>query len=274
MTLEEIFDKAAGRLPMVPKVVQELLASFERADTDVDSIVDNVSHDQVLSAKVLRLANSNKMSGGKAVKSIDDAVVRLGFDNLRLLVVSSGMSNISVDSPGFDRKVFWVHSFRTGNLARWLAKMAGLDTNTAYTCGLLHNIGELLIHIALPGEMAKIDRMVVAGTDRIQVENMVLGVDLATVGGHLAKRWTFPIEIQRAISQHQNPAAAEVFEPYAGLVALANLLGAQFEAGLTNAEIAETLPSKLLDKLAIPPEPMVANLDKARELCEGLDEML
>ncbi|WP_269531548.1 HDOD domain-containing protein [Chitinimonas sp. BJYL2] len=274
MTLEEIFDKASGRMPMVPKVVQELLASFERSDTNVDQVVEQVSHDQVLSAKVLRLANSAKMSGGKAVKSIDDAVVRMGFDNLRLLVVSSGMSGMSVDSPGFDRKVFWLKSFKTGNLARWAAKLGGFDGNTAYTCGLLHNIGELLIHIAAPGEMSKIDKMVVAGTDRVQVENMVLGVDLATVGGELARRWQFPTEISRAITQHQNPAAHEPFEPYAGLVALANLIAAQFDVGLSNAEIAELLPAKLLDKLGLDPAKFVADLDHARASCEGLDDLI
>ncbi|WP_374538263.1 HDOD domain-containing protein [Chitinimonas taiwanensis] len=274
MTLEEIFDKAAGRLPMVPKVVQELLASFERADTNVDQIVEQVSHDQVLSAKVLRLANSSRLSAGKAVSNIDDAVVRLGFDHLRLLVVSSGMSGMQVASPSFDRKTFWLHSFKTGNLARLTAKLAGLDGNTAYTCGLLHNIGELLIHIAAPNEMAKIDRMVVAGTDRAQVENMVLGVDLAMVGGELARRWQFPIEIQRAIAQHPNPAAHEQFEPYAGVVALANLLAAQFDAGLSDAEIAEMLPAKLLDKLGISPDNMIKELPKARVSCDGLQELL
>ncbi|PHV12511.1 HDOD domain-containing protein [Chitinimonas sp. BJB300] len=274
MTLEEIFDKAAGRLPMVPKVVQELLASFERANTDVDEVVTQVSHDQVLSAKVLRLANSNRMSGGKAVASIEDAVVRLGFDHLRLLVVSSGMSGMQIASESFDRKAFWLKSFKTGNLARWAAKLAKLDGNTAYTCGLLHNIGELLIHIAAPGEMAKIDRMVVAGTDRAQVENMVLGVDLAMVGGELARRWQFPVNIQRAITQHPNPAAHEQFEPYAGLVALASLLAAQFDAELSDADIAEMLPAKLLDKLAITPTEMVDELPKARASCEGLQELL
>lgn len=274
MTLEEIFDKAAGRLPMVPKVVQELLASFERSDVNVDEVVNSVSHDQVLSAKVLRLANSSRMSAGKAVSSIDDAVVRLGFDHLRLLVVSSGMSGMQVASDTFDRKAFWLHSFTTGNLARWAAKLAGLDGNTAYTCGLLHNIGELLIHIAAPAEMAKIDRMVVAGTDRAQVENMVLGVDLAMVGGELARRWQFPAEIQRAIAQHPNPAAHEQFEPYAGLVALANLLAAQLGAGLSDEEIAAMLPAKLLDKLGIDPARMVSELARARAACEGLEAML
>lgn len=274
MTLDEIFDKALGRLPMVPKVVQELLASFERDDTNVDAIVEQVSHDQVLSAKVLRLANSARMSGGRPAKSVDDAVVRLGFDNLRMLVVAGGMAGMKVDSPTFDRKRFWLQSFHTANVARWLSKLAGLDGNTAYTCGLLHNIGELLIHIALPQEMAKIDKMVVSGTDRVQVENMVLGLDLATVGGELARRWQFPKEIQRAIAQHQNPAAFDEFEPYAGLVALANLLTAQFNAGLGNADIGEMLPAKLLEKLKIDQAKLVAELDTAREACQGLEDLI
>jgi HD-like signal output (HDOD) protein len=165
-------------------------------------------------------------------------------------------------------------SFKTGNVARWAGKLAKLDSSTAYTCGLLYNIGELLLHIAAPNEMLKVDKMVVAGTDRAQVENMVLGVDLATVGGELARRWQFPKEIQRAIARHQNPAAYEELEPYSGVVALANLLIAQFQAGLSDQDIAELLPVRLIDKLGIAPANLIAELPHAREACEGLEELL
>jgi len=261
-------------MPMVPKIVQELLASFEKADVNVDDIVEKVSHDQVLTAKALRLANSSRMSAGKKVNSIEDAVLRLGFDNLRMLVVASGMAGMQVESDKFDRKAFWLKSFCVANTCRWLAKQAKLDANTAYTCGLLHNIGEMLIHIAVPHEMERIDKMVAAGADRVQVENMVLGLDLATVGGELARRWQFPVEIQRAIAQHQNPAAFEQFEPYAGVVALSNLLVTQIGAGLSDAEIAEMLPAKLLVTLSIDPNKLVDDLENARSGCTGLDDLI
>lgn len=274
MELGDIFDRAAGRMPMVPKVVQELIVSFERADTDVDSVANKVSHDQVLSAKVLRLANSARISGGRAVRSIEDAVVLLGFDNLRLLVVASGVSSMSAPNPSFDRQAFWRRSFQVATVAKWLARFAKIDANTAYTVGLLHNIGELLIHVAFPTESVKIDRLVDSGADRIQVENMVIGLDLTQVGEELAKRWHFPAEIQQAIRQHKNPTAFPNFEPLAGVVALADLLVTEFVNGVDDAGVVDTLPANLLDKLGVSVEVLAANLEKIREQCMTVDDLL
>ncbi|MBE9610218.1 HDOD domain-containing protein [Chitinilyticum piscinae] len=274
MDLAEVFDRAAAKLPSVPKVVQELIASFEKEDTDIDEIARKVSHDQVITAKVLRMANSAKFSAGSSVKTIDDAVVRLGFDALRVLVIASGVSSIQVPNDTFDRQAFWRHSFEVANTCKWLAKYAGLDGNQAYTSGLLANIGELLIHVAFPGQALKIDRLVEGGADRIQLESMELGLDLTQVGEELAKRWHFPADIQRAIRQQRNPAAHTPFEPYAGLIALAELVVHQFTHNSTAEQCAEALPDNMLQLLNINRDKLLANLEQGREICLAVDDLL
>ncbi|WP_028456618.1 HDOD domain-containing protein [Chitinilyticum litopenaei] len=274
MELAEVFDRAASKLPSVPKVVQELIASFDRDDTDIDDVARKVSHDQVITAKVLRMANSARISGGNPVKTIDDAVVRLGFDALRVLVVASGISSMQVPNDTFNRQAFWRHSFEVANTCKWLAKHAGLDGNQAYTCGLLANIGELLIHVAFPGQSLKIDRLVESGADRIQLESMELGLDLTQVGEELAKRWQFPADIQRAIRQQRNPTAHTPFEPYAGLIALAELLVHLFTHQASPEQVADTLPANILQMLNINAEKLVANLEQGREICLAVDDLL
>lgn len=274
MELAEVFDRAATKLPSVPKVVQELIASFEKEDTDIDGIARKVSHDQVITAKVLRMANSAKISGGNPVKTIDDAVVRLGFDALRVLVIASGVSSIQVPNSTFDRQAFWRHSFEVANTCKWLARFAGLDGNQAYTCGLLANIGELLIHVAFPTQSLKIDRLVDSGADRIQLESMELGLDLTQVGEELAKRWQFPTDIQRAIRQQRNPTAHSPFEPYAGLIALAELLVHQFTHNVSINDVAEALPASMLEMLNINTEKLITNLEQGREVCLVVDDLL
>jgi HD-like signal output (HDOD) protein len=89
MQVAEIFEKASGKLPMIPKVVQELVNSFNRSDAiNSDEIANTVGHDQILTARVLRLANSARYGGNRKVGSLDDALIILGFDNLRVLVIS------------------------------------------------------------------------------------------------------------------------------------------------------------------------------------------
>ncbi|MBV1775425.1 HDOD domain-containing protein [Burkholderiaceae bacterium DAT-1] len=274
MEIGDIFDRAAGRMPMVPKVVQELIVGFDNDSLDVDEVIDKVSHDQVLSAKVLRLANSARISGGRPVKSIDDAVVLLGFDSLRLLVVSSGLSSMSAPNPGFDRQAFWRHCFQSANTTKALAGLAKLDHNTAYTCGLLKDIGELLIHVAFPNESIRIDRLVENGADRIQLETMVIGIDLTMVGEELARRWHFPKEIQAAIRHQKNPMGCDPFEPFSGLVWLAELLVNGFSKELSRDDIASVLPAPLLEKLGIEPTKLIAMLEDMRTECMAVDDLL
>ncbi|WP_034641867.1 HDOD domain-containing protein [Chitinilyticum aquatile] len=274
MELAEVFDRAAAKLPSVPKVVQELIASFDKAEADIDEISRKVSHDQVITAKVLRMANSAKFSGGNPVRTIDDAVVRLGFDALRVLVIASGISSMQVPNDTFNRQAFWRHSFEIANTCKWLAKYAGLDGNQAYTCGLLSNIGELLIHVAFPGQALKIDRLVENGGDRIQLESMELGLDLTQVGEELARRWQFPADIQRAIRQQRNPAAHSPFEPYAGLIALAELLVQLFTSKASPDEVVEALPSSMVQLLNINLDKLISNLEQGREVCLAVDDLL
>jgi hypothetical protein len=94
-----LFEQASGRLPMVPKVVQELIESFHKTDINIDEISDKVGHDQVLTARVLRLANTARFGGSRRVGSLDDAVVLLGFDNLRILVIASGITGATAGIP-------------------------------------------------------------------------------------------------------------------------------------------------------------------------------
>ncbi|MBV8679217.1 MAG: HDOD domain-containing protein, partial [Aquitalea sp.] len=144
MRVADIFEQASGRLPMVPKVVQELIESFHNTNINIDEISDKVGHDQVLTARVLRLANTARFGGSRRVGSLDDAVILLGFDNLRILVIASGITGATIGIPGFDMKSFWQRSFSMANTAKRLAKLAKLDAQLGYTCGLLSNIGELV----------------------------------------------------------------------------------------------------------------------------------
>jgi HD-like signal output (HDOD) protein len=276
MNLDELFDRAASNLPMVPKVVQELIASFDRDDVDVDSIADKVAHDQVLSAKVLRLANSTRMSGGKPVHSIHDAIVLMGFDHLRMLVVASGLTGLKAANPGFNREAFWRRSFHVGAAARFLAALAipKLDANLAFTCGLMHNIGDLLIHCAFPTEAVTIDKLVDSGADRIKVENMVIGVDLTQVGEGLARRWHFPVEIQQAIRAQRDPLGVQPFSAYAGLIAVADFMVSAFDRKLSDEDLKAVLPQRLLEALGISEANLIARLGDLREVCESDDGMI
>ncbi|WP_174873449.1 HDOD domain-containing protein [Vogesella oryzae] len=274
MKVAELFDQAAGRLPMVPKVVQELIASFQDSNINIDDITDKVVHDQVLSARVLRLANSARFGGSRNIGSLHDAVVMLGFDNVRMLVIASGIAGASMAIPGFDMRGFWGRSFEMANTSKVLAKLAAQDTQLAYTCGLLANIGELVLHVAEPEKAVQIDRVVEGGAERLATERMVLGMDLTEVGAELARRWNFPDAIQQAIRDQHHLAEPSQVSHYALLTGLSSYIVAGFNHGMSEAEMQAMLPLPLLAELGISEEKMAEALPHLKEVSTTVDALL
>ncbi|MGR2663724.1 MULTISPECIES: HDOD domain-containing protein [Chromobacterium] len=272
MQVAEIFEKASGKLPMVPKVVQELVASFHRTDVNIDEITDKVGHDQVLTARVLRLANTARFGGSRRVGSLDDAIILLGFDNLRVLVIASGVTGATLGIQGFDMKAFWQRSFAMANAAKRLARLAKLDPQLGYTCGLLSNIGELVLYVAVPEQALQIDRIVAGGADRVATERMLLGMDLTEVGAELARRWNFPDEIQEAIF-NQHDLLNEEVSPFALLIGLASFMTSGFNHDMSEEDMLATLPVSVMERAGLHREALAEALPELREACTALDEM-
>lgn len=274
MNVAEIFEKASGKLPTIPKVVHELIASFRDVDLSVDDLADKIGHDQVLTARVLRLANSARFGGNRTIGTLHDAVILLGIDNLKMLVIASGITSASKTIPGFNIKAFWERSFEMANTSRCLANFAKLDPQLAYTCGLLCNIGELVLHVALPNEALQIDKMVAGGANRVTAERVIIGMDLTQIGAELAARWNFPDTIQEAIREQHNFVNSPSASPYTLLIGIASLLVAGFNNELNDQDMLTLLPGSTLAQLGILPEQLREAMSQLKEASTLVDELL
>lgn len=275
MQVAEVFEKATGKLPMIPKVVQELISSFNHADSiNRDEISRTVGHDQVLTARVLRLANSSRFGGSRRVASLDDALIILGFDNLRILVIASGVTGASANIPNFDLKSFWQHCFEIANTSRALAKLSQQNPQLAYTCGLLARIGELVLHVAVPEKTPQIDLAIARGTDRMDIERAVLGVDSAQVGAELAWRWSFPDTIVQAIGKqrlHEQVADAPLL---ATLIGLARQIVHGFNHQQNVTTVLADITSETLIRLGVSRERIEAAMPELRDTSTTIDDLL
>lgn len=212
------------QLPSLPSAVSELLSSFANEDVDVEQISRLIARDQGLTARVLRVANSSFYGLQCKVGTINEAVVVLGFRAVRSMVMAVGMNGaFRVDHcPGFDARAYFRHGVGVGLAARALAPLAKQNPELAFTGGLLHDIGQLVLAsnfsaqytVALAYRKQHDCPLVVAERD-------VLGLDHATVGGLLAEAWRFPESLHQAVSGHHAPAAA-LSNSLANLVHLAD----------------------------------------------------
>lgn len=273
MKLDDLFEKN-HLLPTIPKVVQELIDSFGRENIDIGEIARKVSLDQVLSAKVLRLANSSYYGLPRQVGSVDEAIKVMGFNSLRTLVIASGVSGVFVAMPGLNRKVFWKKTLLVGNYAKWLARQVNANPEMSFTAGLMHAIGQLLMHITLPKESARIVKAVAAGGRRVVVEEAEIGVNHCEIGAELARRWNFPEAIQFAIHHYDDPLQSSPFSVLAGLVYIAVfLVDAQLNKDSLQA-LSDRFPQELAVRLGLDMGKVLETLPNIEDMTTGLDAFL
>ncbi|WP_338771866.1 HDOD domain-containing protein [Massilia sp. METH4] len=269
MTLEELFEQPTA-LPTAPKIVQELVASFDKASVSTEEIARKISLDPVLSAKLLRLANSAYYNLSRSIGTVEDAVLMLGFVAVRTLVISSGLVNGFKSVTGLELKDFWRYSMRTAVAAKWIARKTRDNAELAFTIGMMHAIGQLVIHAAMPDEAAALDAVAAPlGEQRLAGERKTLGFTYADVGAELARRWQFPAVFSDAIAAFPAPLERGAVDRLAAIVHLA----AWRARALEESHLAEQFPAEVGKVLGLDAE-AIEEMPPLDELAAGLDEML
>lgn len=191
-------------LPSLPVVVLELLSSMDQDDTDVHVLAQKIELDQALAAKTLRIANSSFYGMQSKVTSIPQAVSVLGFHSIRTVVTACALTgSFAPVNGGFDFQAFWRHSLATAIAARLLAPHLRINPETAFTAGLLHDLGTLVLVTRFPAEHALVRSYRQAHDCQMaDAELAVIGIDHAQVGSALAAYWKFPEAIQQAVADH------------------------------------------------------------------------
>lgn len=211
-------------LPALPTVVAELLASFGNDEVDIGRLAQQISHDQALTARLLRVANSSFYGLQSRISTINEAVVVLGFRAVRSMVLAVGVSGVfrADQCPGFDPQSYIRHCVGVGLTARALALVTGRNPELAFTGGILHDIGELVLATCFPEQYAKaLAYRALHDCTPVAAERDILGLDHAVVGGLLADTWRFPPSLYSAVAEHHSPSAATA-DSLADLIHLAD----------------------------------------------------
>ncbi|SIN86271.1 HDOD domain-containing protein [Salinivibrio sp. ES.052] len=250
------------RLPKIPKVVQELIELVNSQGVELHQIADKIAYDQVISARVLRLSNSAYFGRARSVGSIHEAVVRLGLGPVRTVVVSSAlMSAFEIDAE-VDIDAFWQHTFEVATLSKALACSLRMDGNEAFTAGMLHNLGELLMMATAAEKLDRISQHIESGKPKQEAQKLILGVTSAELGGELAQSWDFPERLSDAIRYQFSPVHDEQFSSLAGILRLAGKIDAAWGDLETTDAKREWLDQQLEYNILGLPNSVVASVDE------------
>jgi putative nucleotidyltransferase with HDIG domain len=204
LTLETV-TQSIGQLPSLPAVVHQLLATIDNEQADTTDLARKIGQDQALVAKVLRVANSSFYGMQGKVASMQDAMVVLGFRNVRTLVLAAAMTGSfpKAQRAWFNEQIFWKHSLAVALAAKALAGGTSIHPDHAFTAGLLHDIGRLVLVTCFADEYRHV---VESRTDTddflVAAENTQLGFDHSQVGAALALRWKFAPDVSEAVRCH------------------------------------------------------------------------
>ncbi|MCH8180855.1 MAG: HDOD domain-containing protein [Proteobacteria bacterium] len=274
MQLDALF-KQPQALPAIPKIVHELIDSFNDQNVSIDDIAKKLAADPVLSARLLRLANSAYYHVSRSIGTVNEALSMLGFVTVRTLVISSGLTGGYKSMPGMDLTRFWRYSLHTAAVAGWVAKRTGVNGDQAFTVALMHAIGQLVMHAGMPEQMMQVDQQA-SPLDgrRLAVETSTFGYHFATVGAELARQWRFPVSFVQAIAHFPDPLGHQPFDPVAAVIHVASWRARAEHNGLQAEELAVTVPAEVCRKLGLTTQELLNDMPPLSELSEGLEALL
>ena len=233
-------------LPSLPRAVALLMTELAHDEPRLRRVAQLIGTDPALAARLLELANTPAFQMQRQIAGIPEALALLGVVQLRSLVSSAPLGTTSRSVPGVNLQQFWRYSLNTAKLARALAGLVHHNQIAAYTAGLLHAVGELVLHLA-DAEKTQSLNTLVAPLDprRAKIEQRILGYNYAHVSAALAQRWQLPEVVVEALRFMGAPFDNDVYEPLAGVLHLAVWRARAREAELGEKELAVSFPGEV-----------------------------
>ncbi len=200
-----------GSLPSPPKLYMDLVTELKSKNASIRRVADCIAEDAGMVARLLRLVNSAFFGFPQRISDPHRAASLLGMTAVTSLVLSvkvfSEHDAATLKSLGLAGLMD--HCLRVGNYAKAIAQHEGLcrqDVDDAFTAGLLHDVGRLVLATSLPAEYKKVADLVTRGRSSVsEAEWMTFGASHAEVGGYLLGLWGFPDSIVEALAFHHEP---------------------------------------------------------------------
>lgn len=199
-------------LPALPQAAMEALTALRNPDTSSVACADLIARDAALTARVLRLANSAFYGVPGRVASVRDSVHLLGRRTLGSLITLTAVAGQFDSSrcPNFSFTGFWRHGIGVALASSAIARALERDEDAAFTVGLLHDIGYLVLATYAPeATAAALAQAHEADVRLADIEQLLLGITHLEVGAQVAAQWKFPPSVVQALAGHHAPAAVE-----------------------------------------------------------------
>ncbi len=250
----EEFCERVGDLPTLPFIAAKLLDTLSDAGSSAVDVARIIASDQATSTRLLRLANSAYFSLGRRIATIRDAIVLIGYEGVRRIALGLAvLDQFSQGSPasGLDFTRLWLHAIGVGCAARELAPRLAKDGEEAFICGLLHDVGKVVMASAQPAEYAEAVHLAATGRAILESEIEVFGFSHCDVAELVLSEWHFPEQVTHAASLHHEPPREVASMASVALVHASDCLVRQAGLGFPGDELVPTTVPWVCDVLGL-----------------------
>jgi len=255
-------------LPSLPALLMEALQHTNDRQ-NLSQLADKISRDPAMVGRILRIANSPFYGMSREIGSLREAVVLLGVNRVRDMLLSACFLNmLPIRGNGFDYPLFWRHSLSVAHCARQLGSHTGIGEDLAFTAGLLHDIGRLAAAYLFPDDYCLISQQTLLVS--LESERRIFGFDHVEIGGKVARQWNLPQHIQEAIEQHETQPERNAAISIGVLIYASNLLVKGAAPGAEDDSAYQNAVDYVLEFLGINFEQAAIWTDAGRQFAEQI----
>ncbi|MCX6639608.1 MAG: HDOD domain-containing protein [bacterium] len=275
--LKEIHD-----LPTLPNVFLNIMRVMRNPKVSIKEIALVVESDPAISMKILRLINSSFYGLSRTIDSVQQAIVLLGSNTLRNVVISVSIFKALDDhgkKAGFNREAFWQHSICCGVVARYIGRQLGnVGDEEGFIAGIIHDIGKVVLDRYFQPEMQAVMTEIRAkNLSFYEAERNAIGISHMEIGAYLAENWNLPEKLVTVIAQHHKIDPESPHAPLTALIQLSDMIVRKYKIGSGGDDLVPNLEPHVftslnfgLDRIDSWDEALKEELVKGQELLEGI----
>lgn len=207
MSVQIDIEQAVKEIPSLPSVVNDIIQSLNDESANIQLLTDKIMMDPALATRVLKIANSPFYGLSGKISSLKEACIVLGAYSIKNLALAAGIvGKFNKAGKAINTAKLWEHAVGTGAAARVIAEKLCLDHEIAFTAGLLHDVGKIILDSNYPEKYKQVMEYRASNECfTYDAEKHVLGITHAEIGEITARHWKLPEVIVDVIKYHHQP---------------------------------------------------------------------
>ncbi|MGC2403299.1 MAG: HDOD domain-containing protein [Acidobacteriaceae bacterium] len=195
------------RIPPFPQVAIRILQLTDSEVAPMRQLSTLISSEPAFASEVLTIANSALYATRSPITSVLQAIAILGTNSLKGLCLTVGIrAYLGKSLNDLTLRAIWRHSLACALIARQLAEIGTIDSDAAYSAGIVHDVGRLALTVISPKPYAQLlEKHQGSASSLLEAERALFGFDHCEAGRHLVSDWKLPSSFEAAVSSHHCP---------------------------------------------------------------------